>query len=451
MCQSYFLTPVFVVELRSVKPSESCRHRPLTTPLRPSPEPADDSGTDALRRKIKPAQRRNILLYYAFSFLVGFYIATGTTVLFERQLGLSFAQIFTLDAIYMLMFILFEIPSGALADLMGRRKTILAGLATLIFAAIATGNAQNFTHLFLSFFIWALGFSLISGSSEALLYDSLKDEKLFHRISGRALSFSVSGLALAGVVGPLLFAQHFRLPYLSSALPFAAALLVMIFYRETTTTAKQQFSIRNHAKQIREGARRAFDNRFVLWSTGALALVFAVSYTFTSSYQPYLTQIGFNVTQFAFILPLMFVSEALGGAWSEKITSRVGEIAAFWGNFLLLGMSLLFLGFLASKFVVPLLLVYGFLQGFARPLVSTYANRYIDSDHRATIISVQVMFSTITASALLFSFGFLTDRIGVIALAGVIGTLVLAAGIPLLLVRPRADYHEAAEDKLQSR
>jgi hypothetical protein len=107
MCQSYFLTPVFVVELRSVKPSESCRHRPLTTPLRPSPEPADDSGTDALRRKIKPARRRNILLYYAFSFLVGFYIATGTTVLFERQLGLSFAQIFTLDAIYMLMFILF--------------------------------------------------------------------------------------------------------------------------------------------------------------------------------------------------------------------------------------------------------------------------------------------------------------------------------------------------------
>jgi MFS family permease len=421
--------------LRDVQPAEACRHKRFPTP--PPPKPAEVAGIEVLAPKIEPALRRNILLYYAFSFLVGFYIATGTTVLFERQLGLSFAQIFTLDAIYMLMFILFEIPSGALADLIGRKRTILAGLAVLVVAAVATGNAQNFMHLFLSFFLWALGFSLISGSSEALLYDGIKDEKLFHRTTGRALSFSVGGLALAGIAGPLLFAQHFRLPYLSSALPFGAALFIMVFYREAAVTAKQGFTIRNHVKQIREGGRRAFGNRFVLWSTGALALVFTVSYSFTSLYQPYLTQVGFSVTQFAYILPLMFVSEAIGGAWSEKINSRLGESAAFWGNFLMLGASLLILGILASKFAVPLLLVYGFTQGFARPLVSTYTNRYISSEHRATIISVQVMFSTIAASALLFSFGFLTDRIGVIALTAVIGVLVFAAGIPLLLLRPK--------------
>ena len=163
-------------------------------------------------------------------------------------------------------------------------------------------------------------------------------------------------------------------------------------------------------KQVREGARRALGNRFVIWSTGALALVFSVSYTFTSLYQPYLTQIGFDVTQFAFILPLMFATEALGGAWSERITSWVGEKAAFWGNFLVLGVSLLLLGFLASKFVLPLLLVYGYLQGFVRPLASSYANRYIEFYYRATIISVQMMCSTILASGLLFAFGFLTDR-----------------------------------------
>ena len=93
----------------------------------------------------------------------------------------------------------------------------------------------------------------------------------------------------------------------------------------------------------------------------------------------------------------MFVSEALGGAWSEKITSRMGETAAFWVNFLALGMSLAVLGFLASKLVVPILMLYGFLQGFLRPLASTYANRYIESEHRATVISVQVMVSTVAA------------------------------------------------------
>jgi MFS family permease len=394
------------------------------------------------RRKPVPptkAQPRNILLYYAFSFFLGFYIATGTTVLFERKLGLSFAQIFTLDAIYMLMFILFEIPSGALADLVGRKKTILAGLATLVVAAIATSSAQNFLQLLLSFFLWAIGFSLTSGSSEALIYDSLKDEKQFHQVSGRALSFSVGGLALAGIVGPLLFSKDFRLPYVVSALPFATGFLAMLFYREAATAVSSQpLSVKKHVIQIRNGIEMALRNRFVLWSTGVLALVFAVSYTFQSLYQPYLIQVGFTVTQFAYILPIMFVTEAVGGATSEKITSRLGERAAFWVNILLLGASLLLVGLLANKLVVVLLLVYGFVQGVLRPLVSTYANRYIEGSHRATTISVQVMVSTFIASALLFGLGFLTDRFGVILLAGVVGGLVLVVGIPLLALKPKA-------------
>ncbi len=404
--------------------------------VKPAPRALTSIAKNDDSSEIPPAQRRNIRLYYAFSFFVGLYIATGTTVLFERRLGLSFAQIFTLDAIYMLMFILFEIPSGALADIIGRKKAILAGLVTLTLAALVTGNAQNFLHLFLSFFIWALGFSLISGSSDALLYDSLRSEKLYHRTSGRALFFSTIGLAFAGVTGPLLFAQHFRLPYFFSALPFAAALIIMLFYREPAAARERSFSLRNHLRQIRQGAEKAFGNRFILWSTGALALVFTVSYTFASSYQPYLTEIGFDVTQFAFILPLLFVTEALGGAWSERITSRLGETAAFWGSFVLIGASLLSLGLLASRSVLPVMLVYGFLQGFARPLVSTYANRYIESEHRATIISVQVMASTVASAIVLFLFGLITDRIGVIALAAVIGAAVLAAGVPLLLLKP---------------
>lgn len=418
--------------------AESCRHRPSTLPLAPA-EPALDAFNGQFPSSTEAEQRRNVILYYAYSFLVGFYIATGTTVLFERRLGLSFAQIFTLDAIYMLMFILFEIPSGALADVIGRKKTLLGGLCILVVAAFATGNAQNFTHLFLSFFLWALGFSLVSGSSEALIYDTLKNEKRFHQVSGRALSFSVAGLAMAGIVGPLLFSRDFRLPYFASALPFAVAFLAMLAYRETgIESGGSSFSMRKQILQISEGIKTAIGNRHILWSTGVLAVVFAVSYTFTSLYQPYLVQVGFTVSQFAYILPLMFIAEALGSAWSERISSRLGERVTFWTNILFLGASLLIMGLLASKFVVPLLAVYGFLQGVLRPLISTYANRYIETTHRATIISVQVMMSTVVAAALLFIFGFVTDRIGVIALTAVIGALVLAAGIPLMLLRPRA-------------
>ena len=171
----------------------------------------------------------------------------------------------------------------------------------------------------------------------------------------------------------------------------------------------------------------------------ALSLVFAVGYTFTSAYQPYLIKVGFSIAQFSFILPIMFVMEALGGAWSQRLTGWMGERVAFWFNFTLLALSLLTLGIFASKAVASILFLYSFLQGFLRPLVSTYANRYIDSEFRATIVSVQGMVSTITASAVLFSFGFLTDKIGVVALTTVIGTMALVVGLLLLFIKPKSN------------
>src|SRR5581483_1743089 len=93
---------------------------------------------------------RNKTIYYIFSFLVGFYLANGTTVLFEQALKFSYSQIFTLGAVYMLMFIIFNVPSGALADSIGRKKTLSIGCLLLVVAAITTGLSQNYWQVFFS-------------------------------------------------------------------------------------------------------------------------------------------------------------------------------------------------------------------------------------------------------------------------------------------------------------
>ena len=385
--------------------------------------------------------KRNIAAYYLFSFFIGFYIANGTTVLFARELGLSFSRVFTLSAVYMLMFVLFEIPTGALADLIGRKKTIVLGSAALVIAAIASGSAQNFTQLALSFFIWSFGFSLMSGSSEAMLYDTLADETLYHRVFGRGLSLQIIGMALAGILGPMLYTVNFRYPYLASAIPFALAGAAILFFRERDI-APHQFSLKTHWQQVKTGTQMAFQNRYILWSMGVLALAFAVSYTVSNSYQPYLVNIGFRVQQFSIILPLMFLLEAAGGFLSQKISGKLGESLSFFVNLLAVGLSLVILGMFAGKEVFGVLFIYTFFQGVLRPLVSTYANRYIASDHRATVISVQSMFGTISAAALLFIFGFLTDRLGVEKITAIVGMLVLACGAILLALKPKNHAQE---------
>ncbi|OGE76115.1 MAG: hypothetical protein A3C85_02430 [Candidatus Doudnabacteria bacterium RIFCSPHIGHO2_02_FULL_48_21] len=381
------------------------------------------------------ALKKDIRLYYAFCFLTGFYVANGTAVLFAQALGLAYSQIFTLTGFYMLMFILFEVPTGALADLIGRKKTIILGCVVLALGAVASGLSNNFWQLFSSYFLWACGFSLISGASEALLYDRIADDKLFSQTVGKAAFFAILGTALAGIVGPYLFSINFRWAYFGSAIPFTLAAVAVGFFQENYREHKG-FTFTNHFEQIKAGVKISISNKFILWSTGILALVFAISYTFSNTYQPYLVGIGFPVAQFSYILPVMFVVQAVGG-WSFGKLLRFGERKLFWFAMLGIALSVSALGFFPMKTALALIFVFMFMEGVARPLVSNYANRYIDSANRATVISVQSMIGSMTAAAMLFLIGFLTDRIGVYSVLIALGAFVLMAGVVLLIFRPK--------------
>src|SRR3989344_728623 len=144
--------------------------------------------------------KRDIFIYYIFSFFLGTYIANGTTVLFERVLEFSYSQIFTLGAVYMLMFILFEVPSGAFADLVGRKRSVALGCLLLVLGALATGMSTNFAQVTASFLLWAAGFSCISGAGEALLYDRLNDEKRYGKVLGTSMLLGLFGTILAGII-----------------------------------------------------------------------------------------------------------------------------------------------------------------------------------------------------------------------------------------------------------
>lgn len=379
--------------------------------------------------------KKDIIIYYSFSFLLGFYIANGTTVLFKRVLGFSYQQIFIVGAIYMLMFILFEVPSGAFADLLGRRKSVAFGCFVLTLGAIATGLSQSFWQVFASFFLWALGFSFISGADEALLYDRLSDQNVYPKILSRSRFFFLGATALAGILGPYLFSLNFRYPYLFSSIPFLAGGFAILFFQETR--GKKSFTLTEHWNQVKEGFGFVRGNKFVLWAMGLMALTFAVWYNLLNSYQPFLQDVGFTLRAFSIILPVLFLGEALGGMLGAKLLETLGEGKIFTLGLLTFGFSVGLIGVIDNKYSLIFLYLYSFLLGVLRLVISTYSNKHIEAGHRATVISVQGMISTIAAASTLFLFGFLTDRIGLRSLLMLLGGIVLLVSLALLLFKPQ--------------
>src|SRR5262249_481736 len=158
---------------------------------------------------------------------------------------------------------------------------------------------------------------------------------------------------------------------------FFTAGLAISFFAENIQA--KGFTWQNQIEQIKAGLRIGWQNQFIRWSTGILALGFAMSYTFSNIYQPYLVGLGFPVKTFSMILPVMFVAQALGGLSFGRLI-RLGEKKLFTIGVIGIALLIGFLGILNAKAVLLLIFAYMFLDGLNRPLLSAYSNRHLESE-----------------------------------------------------------------------
>lgn len=120
---------------------------------------------------------------------------------FFLQNGMNLTEIFLLQSIFSLAFVVWEIPSGYIADRFGRAFSIKLSAPIAAVAMVAYGLSTHFWQ----FVVWelalALANGLISGIDTALLLDSLKAEgreSEFVRLSQRmnALGFAATAIGV---------------------------------------------------------------------------------------------------------------------------------------------------------------------------------------------------------------------------------------------------------------
>src|SRR5690606_18965338 len=99
--------------------------------------------------------------------------------------GLSFDQVMWLGAIYAGVVILVEVPTGALADRIGRRQSMMAGALAMVAACLVAYRADGFAQFALSEALAALSMSLCSGADSAYLFDLLGSHGRAHEYAAR--------------------------------------------------------------------------------------------------------------------------------------------------------------------------------------------------------------------------------------------------------------------------
>ena len=155
----------------------------------------------------KRSATTNIYLLYLIKFAKWFMLFMPIIVIFFQDNGLEMRHIFLLKAINAVTVVALEIPSGYMADVLGRRKTLILGTVLNFGGFVAYSLAHGFGGFVIAELLIGVSMSFISGADSAMLFDTLKSAKRtgdYAKLEGRITALGNFSEAGAGIVGGFL-------------------------------------------------------------------------------------------------------------------------------------------------------------------------------------------------------------------------------------------------------
>lgn len=336
---------------------------------------------------------------------------------------------------------LLEIPTGAVADYLGRKASILAGLGTAAAGVLVYASYPSFAVFLLGEVILAISFTLLSGADEALAYDSLvadQKEGLSKKVLSRMESCKLAGILTGAITGGLIAgAFSVRAPMLLQWIPFVLGFLIALTLREPEREEKRgHLTFSGYRALLTEGIRYFAGHKILKTLTLDMVLVSSLTWMIIWFYQALLIAAGTPLSAFGVIHAGMSVAQIVIIAGFPLLERVLGQKKR-----------LLFLGaFLTGIFFVVIsvatwepLLIGGIILaagfGLSRgPLFSSYMNKHIPSDKRATALSTSSMLRTLAIVVINLSSGLLAGwsvpgTMMILGIVIIIFSLVFTTGI----------------------
>lgn len=351
--------------------------------------------------------KKNIFRYYLASFLSGLIFIIPIWVAFERQF-ISYSQMALLEAVGAFFLLVMELPTGALADLIGRRITVSLGWVFKAAGALIQAFAFNALSLFTGFIVAAIGDAIVSGSDKALIYDSLKDldkENEFKKVESKhSLIFQIA-IVIGTLVGGYLYQAWTGLPYFIYGLVQLAAGIVYWQMTEPKIDS-EKFSLNSYLNQTKQGFREIIKSDYIKRLSAFYVLVAGITWSTQFFFnQPFAVATGFNEIEMSWLFAVIRLVNSLVLFRLTNIEKLLTKKRAFIGFPVL--MILVYLpGFWANKWLaIPLLAGATFASSARFAILGQYTNDEFSSKNRATALSTLNMMVSVIYIVVVFSLG----------------------------------------------
>lgn len=384
----------------------------------------------------KEQAERNIKLYYWFRLLDEPLFWGPILITFISKVsGMSLSQIYIMESICIIALFLLEVPSGALADLIGRKKTIFFGSCLLFVDITIFASAVNPFMIWFANLVWVTGFSLISGAETSLLFDTLKflgREKEFKKIEGRAISYRLMLIAICSIAVGYLAGVHIRLPvYLSACFKFVFC-VVVYFFVEPPRGINNKYNWRNHLKLMKVSFLFVANHREIKWIIGFVVLIAVASKIWFFTYNPYFELVELPIIYFGWLFFLLNVVASICSYFSDWLAKKLGDLGSIILIILVIGVPIFIMGNQVTTVAVFLILMQNIARGHLAPFMGHFLHQYLDSENRATVISIKSAAVAIAECMGLGMFGWALNLYSLPTCLQALGISVLVLGLVLV-------------------
>ena len=405
---------------------------------------------------------RIIRTYFAITglFNLAMSLIWGIDTLFKMGAGLDIQQVLLTNAAFTLGSMIFEIPTGVVADTLGRRVSLLLCLVTLftttlLYVASAWRGWGFWAFVWVSVFL-GLGFTFYTGAVDAWLVDALKATgytEPLEPVFAKGQMFFGAGMLVGTIGGGLLGQIHLYIPYVVRAVIVVPLFALAWYAMPELGYTPRALELKRVPVEMRrvfvEGMEYGLHHPVVrpVMLASLVSMSFMI-FGFYSWQRYFLDLLGRDLVWvdglISSLLGLSLIAgNALVAPLSRLVRSRTG----------LLMLSVVVQAAMATAcgvvgrgvgspdrfyVVVALYLVYGLAVGVAMPVKQAYLNAHIPSAQRATIISLDSMFANVGGVLGQSGWGWLA-RVRSIGEAWAWSGVTLLFGLPLYRLARRND------------
>jgi MFS family permease len=326
----------------------------------------------------------------------------GINTLFLLDAGLSNLEAFAANAFFMAGMVVFEVPTGVVADTWGRRLSYLLGTLTLavttfLYWALWLTTAPFWTWAIVSMLL-GLGFTFFSGAVEAWLVDALAHARYtgsLELVFGRGQM--VSGIAMLGgsvAGGVIAQATSLGVPFLlrGAVLLTMFALAWVLMEDLGFTPAPEADPLRATRNVLNASIEHGLKNPPVRWVMLAAPFATGVGFYVFYALQPYLLELYGDEKAYsvAGLAAAAVAAAQIAGGWAAP---RIRGLFAKRTSALILAaladvLVLVLIGVAPAFWIgLALVIVWGLIFSAERPIRQAYLNGMIPSQQRATVLS----------------------------------------------------------------